>query len=181
MRIFFVFYVLLFFILGTEEVLSQTDLDRWKTHASRVEIIRDDFGIPHVYGERDADAIFGLLYAQCEDDFRRVERNYLWAVGRLAELEGEKELFSDLRAKLYMTPDEAKAAYQGAPSWLQELCRAFADGINYYLHTHPEVVPQVITRYEPWMPLYFFEGSIGGISSEFPLLAFSSFINQAVL
>ena len=162
LRIFFVLYIILFLILGTKEALAQTDLDRWKTQAARVEIIRDDFGVPHVYGERDADAIFGLLYAQCEDDFRRVERNYLWAVGRLAELEGEKEIYSDLRAKLYMTPAEAKAAYEGAPSRLQELCRAFADGINYYLHTHPEVVPQVITRYEPWMPLYFFEGSIGG-------------------
>ncbi len=138
------------------------EVSRWEEQASRVEIIRDDFGVPHVYGKSDADAVFGLLYAQCEDDFRRVERNYVWAIGRLAELEGKKELFSDLRANLYMTVEEAKAAYEIAPDWLKTLCKAFADGINYYLHTHPEVIPQVITRYEPWMPMYFFEGSIGG-------------------
>lgn len=138
------------------------ELSRWEAQAERVEIIRDDFGVPHIYGKTDADAVFGLLYAQCEDDFRRVERNYIWATGRLAELEGEEAIYSDLRANLYMTEAEAKAAYEKAPDWLKALCVAFADGINYYLHTHPEVKPQVITRYEPWMPMFFSEGSIGG-------------------
>jgi acyl-homoserine lactone acylase PvdQ len=157
---FFVFTTLLCF--ETVALAQQSELSRWEAQAQRVEIIRDDFGVPHVYGKRDADAVFGLLYAQCEDDFRRVERNYLWALGRLSELEGEQELYSDLRANLYMTSDEAKEAYEKAPDWLKELCVAFADGVNYYLHTHPEVKPQVISRYEPWMPLFFFEGSIGG-------------------
>lgn len=138
------------------------ELSRWEAQADRVEIIRDDFGVPHIYGKSDADAVFGLLYAQCEDDFRRVERNYVWAIGRLAELEGEEAIYSDLRANLYMTESEAKAAYESAPDWLKELCVAFADGVNYYLHTHPEVTPQVITHYEPWMPMFFSEGSIGG-------------------
>jgi acyl-homoserine lactone acylase PvdQ len=160
----FTFYLTFtaFLFLENTTLAQQTELDRWEAQAKRVEIIRDDFGVPHVYGQRDADAVFGLLYAQCEDDFRRVERNYLWALGRLAELEGEQELYSDLRANLYMTTEEAKMAYEKAPDWLKELCVAFADGVNYYLHTHPEVKAQVITRYEPWMPLFFFEGSIGG-------------------
>ncbi len=138
------------------------ELARWEAQAQAVEIIRDDFGVPHIYGKTDADAVFGLLYAQCEDDFRRVERNYIWATGRLAELEGEGAIYSDLRANLYMTEAEARAAYEKAPDWLKKLCVAFADGVNYYLHTHPEVKPQVITRYEPWMPMFFSEGSIGG-------------------
>lgn len=144
------------------EAPQNEELTRWETQAQAVEIIRDDFGVPHIYGKTDADAVFGLLYAQCEDDFRRVERNYIWAIGRLAELEGENAIYSDLRANLYMTEEEAKAAYEKAPDWLKKLCVAFADGVNYYLHTHPEVTPQVITKYEPWMPMFFFEGSIGG-------------------
>ena len=156
-------FFFLIFCCSTSPILAQQqEVKRLEAQAKRVEIIRDDFGVPHIYGSRDADVVFGLLYAQCEDDFRRVERNYLWALGRLAELEGEKELYSDLRAQLYMTTAEAKDAYQKAPEWLKELCVAFADGINYYLNTHPEVRPQVITHYEPWMPLFFFEGSIGG-------------------
>ena len=153
-------YCIAFFSCQTEN--PSNELSRWEAQAERVEILRDDFGVPHIYGKGDADAVFGLLYAQCEDDFRRVERNYVWAIGRLAELEGEEALYSDLRANLYMTEAEAKAAYESAPAWLKSLCVAFADGVNYYLHTHPEVRPQVITRYEPWMPMFFSEGSIGG-------------------
>jgi len=139
-----------------------TETERWEQHASNTEIIRDDFGVPHIYGKTDADAVFGLLYAQCEDDFNRVERNYIWATGRLAEIEGESSLYSDLRANLYMTQEEAEENFEKSPKWLQELCVAFADGINYYLLKNPDVKPKLITHFEPWMPMYFSEGSIGG-------------------
>ncbi|MEM9869094.1 MAG: penicillin acylase family protein, partial [Bacteroidota bacterium] len=141
---------------------ESTEIEKWKAQAENVTIIRDDFGVPHIYGTTDADAVFGLLYAQCEDDFNRVEQNYIWAIGRLAEVEGEKALYSDLRARLFMTKTEAIANYEKSPDWLKELCNAFADGINYYLHTHPEVKPKLLDRFEPWMPFYFSEGSIGG-------------------
>ncbi len=141
---------------------QNAEVAQWEQQAADVEIIRDDFGVPHVYGKTDADAVFGLLYAQCEDDFNRVERNYIWAIGRLAEVEGEKELYSDLRARLFMTQEEAIEEYENSPEWLKLLCNAFADGINYYLYTHPEVTPRLITHFEPWMPMYFSEGSIGG-------------------
>ncbi len=141
---------------------TNPDIKKWETQADNITIIRDDFGVPHIYGQTDADAVFGLLYAQCEDDFRRVERNFTWAIGRLAEAEGEELLYSDLRARLFMTEDEARDYYQSAPDWLKKLCVAWADGINYYLHTHPEVEPKVIKKYEPWMTMYFTEGSIGG-------------------
>ena len=141
---------------------STPEVERWTSQSENITIIRDDFGVPHIYGKTDADAVFGLLYAQCEDDFRRVERNFTWAIGRLAETEGEEAIYSDLRARLFMTEEEAKATYDSAPSWLKELCEAWADGINYYLHTHPEVKPKVINKYEPWMTMYFTEGSIGG-------------------
>ncbi|QBA65084.1 acylase [Muriicola soli] len=141
---------------------QQSELKRWEAHAQNTTIIRDNFGVPHIYGKTDADAVFGLLYAQCEDDFNRVEQNYIWAIGRLAEVEGVEALYSDLRAKLFMSKEEAIAHYENSPEWLRELCDAFADGINYYLYTHPEVKPRLLTRFEPWMPMYFSEGSIGG-------------------
>lgn len=137
-------------------------MKRWKEHAANVTIIRDDFGVPHIYGKSDANAVFGLLYAQCEDDFSRIERNYTWAIGRLAEVEGESQIYSDLRANLFMTKEEAISQYESSPDWLKGLCNAFADGINYYLRTHPEVKPKLLSHFEPWMPMYFFEGSIGG-------------------
>ncbi|WP_317045337.1 penicillin acylase family protein [Formosa algae] len=158
--------LLLLLVLSCADKNSKSDTlteqARWQQHSKDTEIIRDDFGVPHIYGKTDADAVFGLLYAQCEDDFNRVERNYIWAIGRLAEVEGESALYSDLRANLYMTKAEAIHYYDTSPEWLQKLCIAFADGINYYLETHPEVTPKLITRFEPWMPMYFSEGSIGG-------------------
>ena len=134
----------------------------WEEQAQNVTIIRDDWGIPHIYGKTDADAVFGLMYVQAEDDFNRVETNYINAMGRLAEAEGEDELWRDLRMKLFIDPDSMKALYEQSPDWLKELMDAFADGLNYYLHENPQVEPRVIERFEPWMALTFSEGSIGG-------------------
>ena len=135
---------------------------RWKRQAANVTIVRDDWGIAHVYGKTDADAVFGILYTQAEDDFNRVETNYLNAMGRLAETEGESKVYQDLRMKLFIDPAALKSQYAASPAWLKTLMNAFADGLNYYLSQHPEVKPRVIRRFEPWMALSFTEGSIGG-------------------
>ncbi len=141
---------------------NNPDLSRWEATAARVTITRDDWGIAHIKGPTDADAIFGMMYAQAEDDFNRIEVNYLNSMGRLAEAEGEKEIWRDLRMKLFIDPADMQKQYAAAPESLRKLMDAWADGLNYYLHTHPEVKPRVITRFEPWMPLSFSEGSIGG-------------------
>jgi acyl-homoserine lactone acylase PvdQ len=138
------------------------DIARWEAEARNVTIIRDDWGIPHVFGKTDADAVFGLMYAQAEDDFNRVETNYLNAMGRLAEAEGEAAIWQDLRMKLFIDPVSIQAQYRASPPWLKRLMNAFADGLNFYLYKHPEVRPRVITHFEPWMALTFSEGSIGG-------------------
>ncbi|MBL8269816.1 acylase [Steroidobacter sp.] len=138
------------------------DAARWQQQAKRVSIVRDDWGIAHVSGKSDADAIFGMIYAQAEDDFNRVETNYLNSMGRLAEAEGESAIYKDLRMKLFIDPKDIQARYAKSPQWLQALMTAWADGLNYYLHTHPNVKPRVIRHFEPWMALTFSEGSIGG-------------------
>jgi acyl-homoserine lactone acylase PvdQ len=135
---------------------------RWEQEARNVTILRDDWGIAHVYGRTDADAVFGTIYAQAEDDFNRVETNYINAMGRLAEAEGESKIYQDLRMKLFIDPEEIKKDYAASPEWLKKLMNAWADGLNYYLAKHPDVKPRVIQRFEPWMALTFSEGSIGG-------------------
>jgi acyl-homoserine lactone acylase PvdQ len=135
---------------------------RWEKEARAVTIIRDDWGIAHVYGKTDADAVFGAIYAQAEDDFNRVETNYLNSMGRLAETEGEGKIWQDLRMKLFIDPLELKKQYAESPAWLKTLMDSFADSLNYYLYKHPSVKPRVIQHFEPWMALSFTEGSIGG-------------------
>ncbi|WP_207769762.1 acylase [Solimicrobium silvestre] len=141
---------------------DQSELKRWKTQAQHVQIIRDNWGIPHVYGNTDADAVFGVLYAQAEDNFNRIELNYINALGRLAEVEGESALYRDLRMKLFINPADMQAKYTDSPAWLKKLMNSFADGLNFYLYTHPQVHPKLLTHFEPWMALCFSEGSIGG-------------------
>ena len=141
---------------------NPTELARWRQEAQRVTIVRDDWGVAHIYGKTDADAVFGAEYAQAEDDFNRVETNYINALGRLAETEGESKIYLDLRMKLFIDPRELRKEYADSPAWLKKLMDAFADGLNFYLYEHPEVKPRVIQRFEPWMALSFTEGSIGG-------------------
>lgn len=138
------------------------DEARRQRQAQAVTITRDDWGIAHVHGKTDADAVFGMAYAQAEDDFNRIETNYLNSLGRLAEAEGESAVWQDLRMKLFIDPAQLQAMYANSPDWLQALMDAWADGLNHYLATHPDVHPRVIRRFEPWMALSFSEGSIGG-------------------
>jgi acyl-homoserine-lactone acylase len=146
----------------TADRAPRSEPARWDREAQRVTIVRDDWGVAHVHGATDADAVFGMVYAQAEDDFHRVETNYINAMGRLAEAEGERAIWQDLRMKLFIDPDTLQAQYAASPGWLRTLMDAWADGLNYFLATHPGVKPQVIARFEPWMALSFTEGSIGG-------------------
>ena len=146
----------------TSQSTKDLELARWEQEAQNVTIIRDDWGIAHVYGKADWDAVFGMIYAQAEDDFNRVETNYINAMGRLAEVEGESKIYQDLRMKLFIDPEVTKTQYEKTPEWMKKLMRAWADGLNFYLLKHPEVKPRLIKRFEPWMVLTFTEGSIGG-------------------
>jgi acyl-homoserine-lactone acylase len=137
------------------------DVRGWQQRAQNVTIVRDDWGIAHVHGKTDADAVFGAIYAQAEDDFNRIETNFINAQGRLAEAEGESAVFQDLRMKLFIDPDALRAKYAASPAWLQALMNGWAEGLNYYLATHPNVTPRVIGHFEPWMALSFSEAACG--------------------
>jgi acyl-homoserine-lactone acylase len=147
-------------LLATAPV--QPGLARWQAQAARVTITRDDWGIAHVRGRTDADTVFGAIYAQAEDDFNRIERNYLTALGRQAEADGEALIWDDLRHRLYLDEADLKVAWARSPAQMRVLMTAWADGLNYYLATHRDTRPKVLTRFEPWMALSFTEGSIGG-------------------
>ncbi|MFM7853846.1 MAG: penicillin acylase family protein [Flammeovirgaceae bacterium] len=142
--------------------VSPHEVEGWKKQAADVTILRDRWGVAHVYGKTDADAVFGLLYAQCEDDFERVEMNYITALGRQAEVEGEGKLYHDLRTRLFQDSTAAIKLYNNVSSDMRLLLEAFASGVNFFLYTHPQVRPKLLRKFEPWMPLLFSEGSIGG-------------------
>ncbi|HSG47402.1 MAG TPA: penicillin acylase family protein, partial [Longimicrobiales bacterium] len=158
---------------------NPAEVARWEARAAQVEILRDEWGVPHIYADTDANAVFGLMYAQAEDDFNRIEVNFLTSQGRMAEAEGEDALWSDLRMRLFIDPAEMQALYGESPQWLRELMDAWADGLNYFLHTHPQVQPRVLDRFEPWMALTFSEGSIGGDIERVNLRELEAFYGDA--
>ncbi len=159
--------LLLLLLLPLQSMAQQsaTDISRWEKQAQQVTIIRDNWGIPHIYGKTDADAVFGLLYAQCEDDFKRVEMNYIEKLGRMSEVKGESSLYDDLYIRLIIDSAEAVADYNKSPAWLKKLLQAYADGINFYLYKHPQVRPALLTHFKPWYPLLWTDGSIGAINT----------------
>lgn len=155
------------FLLLPVQLFSQSpnDISGWQKQAKNVTIIRDNYGIPHIYGRTDADAVFGLMYAQCEDDYSRVEMNYLEKLGQLSTVKGSSELYNDLLIKMIIDPVDAKADYNNAPLWLKKLCIAWADGINYFLFKNPGIKNKVGKPYEPWLPFLWTDGSIGAINT----------------
>jgi acyl-homoserine lactone acylase PvdQ len=161
------------------QAATGADESRLARQAQNVTIIRDDWGIAHVYGKSDADAVFGAIYAQAEDDFNRVEVNYLTSLGRTAEAEGEGKVIQDLRQKLFIDPADLKKQYSQGPAWLQKLMTAWADGLNFYLAKHSSVKPKVITHFEPWMALSFSEGSIGGDTEKVNLNQLETFYSKS--
>lgn len=160
---FIIFFLLPIFL--SAQNFSAEEIASWKKQAENVTIIRDNYGIPHIYGKTDADAVFGLLYAQCEDDFPRVEMNYIDKLGRLSEVYGKNKLYDDLLTKLVIDSAAALEDYKNAPIWLRKLCDAFASGINFYLFSHPNTKPLLLKKFEPWFPMLWTDGSIGAIST----------------
>ena len=161
-RVQFLLFVVLT-LFGSVAVAQKTsEQARWAEHVRNLTVVRDDWGIAHVTGKTDADAVFGMIYAQAEDDFNRIEVNYLNSLGRMAEAEGENAVWTDLRQRLFIDPEELEADFTRSPDWLKKLMVAWADGLNYFLSKNPNVKPRVLTRFEPWMALSFTEGSIGG-------------------
>ncbi len=161
----FCFFLLLFPPGLIAQSFNKQEIAHWNLQAKKVTIIRDNWGIPHIYGKNDADAVFGLMYAQCEDDFKRVEMNYIEKLGRMAEVKGESELYNDLLIRLLIDTTAAIADYNKAKPWLRKLLNAYADGINYYLYKNPDIKPALIHRFKPWFPLLWTDGSIGAINT----------------
>jgi acyl-homoserine lactone acylase PvdQ len=155
----YLFFLLLPF-LSIAQTPTSPEVTNWENRAKQVTVTEDNWGIPHIYGKKDADAVFGLMYVQCQQNFAQVEKNYLEIMGRLSEIEGERRLYDDLQMRLIYDSAAAKTDYIKSPQWFKNLLDAFSDGVNFYLYKHPETKPLALKRFEPWFPLMYTDGSI---------------------
>jgi len=168
-QLFLILFLLPF--AASSQKYSKSEITRFEAEAKAVTIIRDNWGIPHIYGKTDVETVFGLMYAECEDNFKGIENNYLYQLGKLAEVDGDKSLYSDVQLQMIADTADAIKDYKAAAPWFRQLMDAFADGVNYYLYKHPEVKPAVFQHFEPWYALMFTDGSVsatvtGGLTLE---------------
>jgi acyl-homoserine lactone acylase PvdQ len=119
----------------------------------RARIRRDRFGVPHIHGATDADAVFGFAYAQAEDNFAHLEDNFIRALGRGAEIHGASAFADDRLARALEIPRLARAEYARAGPAIRAIYDAFAEGLNHFVESHPSVRPALLARFEPWFPL----------------------------
>jgi acyl-homoserine-lactone acylase len=163
------FIMLLLPVFAIAQKYKPAEIKRFEQQAASVTVVRDNWGVPHIYGKTDANVVFGLMYTQCEDNFKGIEQNYLYQLGRQSEVAGEKELYTDVQLQLIADTADAIKDYKTAAPWFKKLMDAFADGVNYYLYKHPEYKPAVFQHFEPWYALMFTDGSVsatvtGGIN-----------------
>lgn len=162
--------LLLLPLFSSAQKFTPKEIARFQAEAKSVTIVRDNWGVPHIYGKTDSSVVFGLMYAQCEENFKGIERNYLYQFGKQSEANGENSLYTDVQLQLIADSADAIKDYQNSEPKFKKLLDAFADGINYYLYKHPEVKPE-FHHYQPWYALMFTDGSVaatitGGINLE---------------
>ena len=161
----------LFFTIGlclsgatllSAQPFSQQEIGKWKAQAARINVVRDNKGTPHIYTKTDADAVFGMMYVQCESYFYKVESAIIGRLGRESEVSGKTALYKDLWSRMYIDTIKAQQLLTKATPYMQNLCSSYAAGINYFIYTHPELKPKLINRFQPWMPLMNNIPSIAG-------------------
>jgi len=160
MKLNLIFILLFSSVFVSAQKINQREIKRAVGLAKSVTIIRDNYGVPHIYGKTDAGVVFGLMYSQCEDNFKGIEGNYLYQFGKQTEVDGENSLATDIQLQLIADSADAIKDYKASAPAFRKLLDAFADGINYYLYKHPEVTPKVFKHFKPWYALMFTDGSV---------------------
>ena len=109
-----------------------------------VRILRDTWGVPHIFGKTDADVAYGLAYANCEDDWTNMEDNILIARAQLASARGKDWAKFDYIVQFFRVREfvEQKYAKELSPE-VRTLVEAYADGINCYAAKNPKMMPYI--------------------------------------
>lgn len=118
--------------------------------ATKVEILRDEYGVPHIFAATAEAAAFGSGYAQAEDRLEELLRNYRKAEGTMSEAFGKDWLFHDYRQRVWRHRAVAVEHYHELDAKLRAICEAYQAGIKQFMNEHPEQVPAWAPKLEPW-------------------------------
>ena len=122
-----------------------------------VEIVRDDFGVPHIFGKTDADVAYGLAWAHAEDDFKTIQQGYLAGNALLGKHIGTKGAGADFITQFIGSKEIIEKEYdQKISPEFKKIAEAYAQALNQYASTHPKEVlvddlfpinPKMMLRY----------------------------------
>ena len=118
--------------------------------AEKVEILRDEYGVPHIFAATPAGAAYASGYAQAQDRLEELLRNYRKAAGTMAEAFGPEWVASDYRQRVWGHREVAERHYQDLAPNLRAVCEAFQAGVRKFMQEHPEQVPAWAPKLEPW-------------------------------
>jgi acyl-homoserine-lactone acylase len=119
-------------------------------HAAHVTILRDEYGVPHIFAQDAAGAAFGSGYAQAEDRLEEMLKNYRRAEGTMAEAFGAEFFRDDWRQRVWRHRLVAEQHYQELSPRSREIIEAFQAGVRQYMQEHPDQVPAWAPKLEPW-------------------------------
>ena len=147
---FTVLALLILFSSCSQQSNSINIQEDWQLIAESVNIKRDHYGVPHIYGPTDAHVIFGLAYARAEDHFNLIEEQVIRAIGRQAEVQGVSGIHNDYVTRAFDFEGLSKKEYRDLSPENKAALDAYASGLNFYLSQNPEEVPLLIERFEGW-------------------------------
>lgn len=150
LKIYLSFIVPILFLVACNQSRNELSI-----YADKVNIYRDVYGVPHVYGKDDAAAAFGFAYAQAEDNFFIIEDNYIDAIGRSTEVVGKEGLLDDWLNRSLEVTKYSRMEFDSLSTEVKAICIGYSEGLNYYLKTHPEIKPKLLNHFEPWYVLAF--------------------------
>jgi acyl-homoserine-lactone acylase len=118
--------------------------------AEGIRILRDDFGVPHIFAATPAGAAYAAGYAQAEDRLEEMLRNYRKAEGAMSEAFGAAWLQHDYRQRLWRHREVAEKNYPRLGAEARAMCEAFIAGVRQYMNEHPGETPAWAPKLEPW-------------------------------
>lgn len=118
--------------------------------AEKIEVLRDEFGVPHIYAPTVEGAMYASGYLQAEDRLEELHVNIRKGLGTMAEAHGPEWLRHDLRQRMWEHARIARARYGELPSNVKALLEAYTAGVAAYKEQHPGKLKQADFRIEPW-------------------------------
>ena len=115
-----------------------------------VEIIRDSYGVPHIYGKTDADTAYGLAWAHAEDNFFTIQKAYLAGNGKLSRWNGKKGVGADFVSQFIQSAETVDRLYHTLSDEFVAVIKGYAEGLNSYAKQHPNEV--LISGFFPITP-----------------------------